>query len=101
MRRQGEELGISDWFSVSQRDADLFSALTGDWDFMHNDPEWATPRLGGTIAHGLYVLSLLPRLNREVNPLLPIIATETAAGLNYGYNRIRFISPLLIGEKAR
>jgi len=99
--RIGQEIGVSGWFTVTQRDADLFSALTDDWDYMHNDRDWASPRFGGTVAHGLYVLCLLPKLMKEVAPFLPIVATDKASVLNYGYDRIRFISPLRIGQRAR
>ena len=59
--RIGEDLGQSEWFTIGQREVDVFSALTDDWDYMHNDPEWAASRSwGGTIAHGLYVLSCSP-----------------------------------------
>jgi acyl dehydratase len=97
----GQEVGVTDWFTVTQRDADLFSALTDDWDYMHNDPDWAQSRFGGTIAHGLYVLSLVPRFLKEVAPSLPIVATADASVLNYGFDTVRFISPLRIGEQAR
>ena len=99
--RVGEEIGVTDWFAVTQKDADLFSAMTDDWDYMHNDPAWATPRFGGTIAHGLYVLSLLPHFMKEILPELPIVASSSASSLNYGYNKVRFISHLLIGQRAR
>lgn len=97
----GQELGVTDWFTVSQRDADLYSALIDDWDVMHNDPVWATPRFGGTIAHGLYVVSLFPKFIKEIDSPIPVIATPTASTLNYGFDRIRFVSPLRIGQRAR
>lgn len=97
----GSTLGVTDWFVVSQRDADLYSALIDDWDVMHNDPEWATPRFGGTIAHGLYVVSLLPKFMKAIDSPIPVIATPTASTLNYGFDRIRFVSPLRIDQRAR
>ena len=45
--RIGQVIGVSDWLVVTQRDADLFAALTDDWDYMHNDPAWAKPRSAG------------------------------------------------------
>ncbi|MDN5760344.1 MAG: hypothetical protein L0H59_17775 [Tomitella sp.] len=97
----GTEIGHTDWFVVTQRDADLFSALTDDWDYMHNDPAWAQPRLGGTIAHGLYLLSLLPSFLKQVAPDSPIVASDDISVLNYGFDRVRFTSQLHIGERAR
>ena len=99
----GEELGVTDWFSVSQRDADLYSALTDDWDYMHNDPRWAkTSPWGGTIAHGMYILSLIPSFLKETTDL-PIVSDseDEGFGLNYGFDKVRFISPLPIGQPAR
>ena len=97
--RIGEVIGVSDWLVVTQRDADLFAALTDDWDYMHNDPTWATPRFGGTIAHALYVMSLIPKVMKSLGEGIPIIASDTASVLNYGYNNVRVIRPLLIGER--
>ncbi len=97
--RIGEVLGVSDWLVVTQRDADLFSALTDDWDYMHNDPAWAEPRFGGTIAHALYVMALIPKVMKSLVEGIPIISSETASALNYGYNKVRVIRPLLIGER--
>ena len=97
--RIGEVIGVSDWLVVTQRDADLFAALTDDWDYMHNDPAWAEPRLGGTIAHALYVMALIPKVMKSLVDGIPIISSETASSLNYGYNNVRVIRPLLIGER--
>lgn len=97
--RIGEVIGVSDWLVVTQRDADLFSALTDDWDYMHNDPAWAQPRFGGTIAHALYVMALIPKVMKSLVDGIPIIASDTASALNYGYNNVRVIRPLLIGEQ--
>ena len=97
--RIGEVIGVSDWLVVTQRDADLFAALTDDWDYMHNDPAWAEPRFGGTIAHAVYVMALIPKVMKSLVDGIPIIASETASSLNYGYNNVRVIRPLLIGER--
>ena len=99
--RLGDELGVSDWLVVTQRDADIFSALTNDWDYMHNDPTWARPRYGGTIVHGLYVMTFIPAVQKEVESGAPIVTTDTATVMNYGYNKVRMIRPLLIGERFR
>jgi acyl dehydratase len=99
--RVGQELGVTSWFTVEQRDADLYSALIDDWDYMHNDPEWARPRFGGTIAHGLYTLSLIPTCLKQVSPSLPLISVAGVYGLNYGLDRVRFPAPWRIGQRAR
>ena len=60
--RVGTEVGVTDWFTIEQKMADVFGALTGNPDAMHNDPEWAKHSpWGGTIAHGLNVLCLIPQ----------------------------------------
>ncbi len=63
----GKELGVSDWYEVSQQEIDAFAEVTGDHQWIHVDPERAkdTP-FGGTIAHGYYVLSLAPRFSYEL-----------------------------------
>lgn len=100
----GQELGVVP-FVVTQKDADLFSAITDDWDYMHNDPKWAAANSEweGTIAHGLYVLSLVPSFCKQVTDRLPLVSDDTSAGfaLNYDFDRVRFVSPLLVGAPAR
>jgi len=102
-RKIGEELGVTPPFTVTQKDADLFSALTDDWDYMHNDPQWAKDsRWGGTIAHGMYVMTLIPSFLKQVSEL-PLISDSADEGLalNYGFDKVRFISPLPVGVPAR
>ena len=93
----GEELGVSEWQDVTQADIDAFAAATGDHQWIHVDPERAmqTP-FGGTIAHGLYTLSLGPKLTYEL-----FSVEGVAFGLNYGYDRVRFPAPLPVGSRVR
>jgi acyl dehydratase len=93
----GEELGVSEWREVTQADIDAFAEATGDHQWIHVDPERAaqTP-FGSTIAHGLYTLSLGPVLSEEAFSLEGI-----AFGLNYGYDRVRFPSPLPVDSRVR
>ena len=93
----GQELGVSSWVEVTQSVIDEFAEATGDHQFIHVDPERAaqTP-LGTTIAHGLLTLSLGPKLSYEVFSL-----EGFDFGLNYGYNRVRFPSPLPVDSKVR
>ncbi|QEC46643.1 MaoC family dehydratase [Baekduia soli] len=95
--RVGEELGVSDWFEVTQESVDAFAETTGDHQWIHVDPERAkdTP-FGGTIAHGLYTLSLGPRFSYALFEI-----RGAAFGLNYGYDRVRFPAPLPIGSRVR
>jgi acyl dehydratase len=95
--RIGQELGVSDWHEVTQADIDAFAEVTGDHQWIHVDPERArsTP-FGGTIAHGYYSVSLIPRFSYELLEM-----TGVAFGLNYGANRVRFPAPLPVGSKVR
>jgi len=93
----GEELGISAWHEVTQEEIDAFAAATGDYQWIHVDPERAkqTP-FGGTIAHGLYTLSLGPRFTYAMFTIAGI-----AFAVNYGYDRVRFPAPLPVGSRVR
>jgi acyl dehydratase len=95
--RVGEELGVSDWHAVTQESVDAFAGVTGDHQFIHVDPERAkqTP-FGGTIAHGLYTLSLYPALSAGLANF-----EGFAFGLNYGLDRVRFPAPLPVGSRVR
>jgi acyl dehydratase len=93
----GEELGTSDWLVVEQDRVDTFAQATGDHQWIHVDVDRAKRGpFGGTIAHGYLTLSLLPFLGSQVFGL------ETpGAKLNYGVNKVRFPSPLLVGSRVR
>jgi len=93
----GEELGVSSWHEVTQQDIDAFADVTGDHQWIHVDVERAkqTP-FGGTIAHGYYTLSLIPRFTYEL-----VSVEGVAFGLNYGVNKVRFPAPLPVGSKVR
>ena len=94
---EGEELGVSDWHSVRQKDIDAFAEATGDHQWIHVDPERAkdTP-FGGTIAHGYYTLPLAPMLTDEV-----VKMDGFAMAINYGLNKVRFPSPVPVDSKVR
>jgi len=94
----GEELGPSEWLTVTQEMIDKFADATGDHQWIHVDVERAKREMPGgkTIAHGYLTLSLLPRLA----PTLMKI-TGRRRGINYGSNKIRFISPVPAGSRIR
>jgi len=94
----GRELGPSEWLTVTQEMIDKFAEATGDHQWIHVDVERAQRELPGgkTIAHGYLTLSLLPRLA----PTLMTIA-KRRRGLNYGSNKIRFITPVPAGTRIR
>lgn len=93
----GQELGVSDWHTVTQEKIDQFAEVTGDDQWIHIDVERAkeTP-FGGTIAHGYYVLSLAPRFSYDM-----FTFEGFAFGLNYGLNRVRFPAPMPVGGNVR
>jgi acyl dehydratase len=93
----GQELGVSEWLEVTQEAIDAFADATGDHQWIHVDPERAkeTP-FGGTIAHGLYTLSLGPQFSYAMFEVQGV-----AFGLNYGYNKVRYPAPLPVGSKVR
>ena len=95
--RTGTELGVSAWHSVTQERVTAFADATDDHTRIHVDPEYARgTRLGGTIAHGLYTLSLGPKFLHEIYSLAGV-----SLGLNYGYDRIRLIAPVPTGSQLR
>lgn len=94
----GEHLGYSDWHEVTQAQVNLFADATGDHQWIHVDPERAVAEspFGGPIAHGYLTLSLAPALLPQI-----IHVTGITFGLNYGCNRVRFVSPVPVGAKVR
>jgi acyl dehydratase len=91
-------LGVSDWIVIEQGIIDEFADITRDWQFIHIDPVRAkeTP-FGGTIAHGLLTLSLISAMSFTA---VPAIAGARMV-INYGFDSIRFISPVLSGSRVR
>lgn len=95
----GQEIGVSPWRVVSQTMIDKFADATDDHQFIHVDPVRAvaeTP-FGGTIAHGFLSLSLLSALAFETIP--PI--EGSGIGVNYGFDRVRFVTPVKAGARIR
>ncbi|MEN3147797.1 MaoC family dehydratase [Neorhizobium sp. IRAMC:178] len=95
----GTEVGVSDWITVDQPMIDLFADATHDHQFIHVNPERAAAEspFGGTIAHGFLTLSLLSAMNFDCVPKI----REQTMGINYGFDRIRFMSPVKSGSRIR
>ncbi|EAQ03791.1 nodN-like protein [Pseudooceanicola batsensis HTCC2597] len=93
----GQEIGVSDWFEITQDRIDTFADCTEDWQYIHVDPEKAkeTP-FGTTIAHGFLTLSMLSAMVYQ----MPAMEGVTM-GVNYGFNKLRFVSPVPVGSKIR
>lgn len=94
----GETLGFSNWVTLTQKAITDFAAISDDHHWIHVDVERAAREMpdGRTIAHGLYMLSLIPGLQRQV-----YIIRNRGKGLNYGYDRVRFVSPAQVGRNIR
>ena len=94
----GEELGKSDWLTVTQDRIDQFAEATGDHQWIHVDVERANAEspYGKPIAHGYLTLSLLPMLGWQIYTV-----QGTKAGINYGSNKVRFLSPVLVDSDVR
>jgi acyl dehydratase len=94
----GQEIGISSWHVVDQKRIDAYADVVEDHQFIHVDPERAkaTP-FGTTIAHGFLTMSLLSVMSYEVMPAIE----GTAMGVNYGFDRMRFMSPVKSGKRVR
>jgi len=94
----GREVGVSDWLVVAQDRIDAFADATGDRQWIHVDAERArtgTP-FGATIAHGFLTLSLISALVRDA-----VTVDGVRMALNYGLNRVRFVSPVPSGSRIR
>src|SRR6476659_6370192 len=86
---EGSQLGPTDWLEVTQERVNLFADATDDHQWIHVDPERAANGpFGGTIAHGLLKLSLLPHFTHQLYTV-----DNIAMAINYGYNQVRFIAP--------
>ena len=95
----GKEIGVSSWHLVDQPRIDTYADVIEDHQFIHVDPERAkkeTP-FGTTVAHGFLTMSLLSIMSYEV---MPVIA-GTTMGVNYGFDKLRFISPVRSGKRVR
>ena len=95
----GTELGVSDWVTVTQPMVDDHANTTGDQHWIHNDPDRAAREapFGGTIVQGSLLLSHLTQFQEAVAP----ITEDIAFALNYGFDRVRFLSPVPVGSRIR
>lgn len=95
----GQELGVSSWHTIDQKQIDTFAEATNDHQFIHVDPERAkleTP-FGGTIAHGFLSLSVLSGMAYEAMPSLE----GSVMSINYGFDKVRFLTPVRAGKRVR
>ena len=97
--RVGEDVGLTRWFTIDQDRVNAFADCTEDWYFIHTDPARAAAETpwGGTIAHGFLTASLLSAMAYDVLPRIE----GCVRGVNYGFDRLRFVSPVPVGSRVR
>ena len=94
----GQHMGYSDWREITQEHINMFAEATGDYQWIHVDPEKAAAGpFGTTIAHGYMTLALIPVLAGGLTPLVAGIKME----INYGTNKVRFPAPVPVGSRLR
>lgn len=95
----GKEIGVSSWHMIDQPRIDTYADVTGDHQFIHVDPERAKTEtaFGTTIAHGFLTMSMMSVMSYEVMPAI----AGTTMGVNYGFDKLRFISPVRAGKRVR
>ena len=94
----GQELGVSEWKEINQKRIDDFADVTEDHQWIHVDVDRAKVKSphGATIAHGFLTLSLIPILSKD-----NYIVENAKMGINYGPNKVRFLSPVTVGSRIR
>ena len=94
----GKEIGVSAWHLIDQRRIDTYADVIEDHQFIHVDPDRAKETaFGTTIAHGFLTMSLLSIMSYQVMPVIE----GTTMGVNYGFDKLRFISPVRSGKRVR
>jgi len=95
----GQEIGVSSWHLVDQGRIDVYADVIEDHQFIHVDPERAKREtsFGATVAHGFLTMSLLSIMSYEVMPVIE----GTTMGVNYGFDKLRFVSPVRSGSRVR
>lgn len=93
----GQEVAVTDWNTITQEQVNLFAQATGDHQWIHVDVERArSGPFGAPIAHGFLTLSLLPMFFAQA-----FVVEQTAMGVNYGLNKVRFTTPVPVGSRLR
>ena len=95
----GREVGVSSWHLVDQARINVYADVIEDHQFIHVDPVRARAEtaFGTTIAHGFLTMSLMSIMSYEVMPVI----SGTTMGVNYGFDKLRFISPVRAGSRVR
>jgi acyl dehydratase len=95
--RVGQVIAVSDWVTIEQSRIDQFAVATGDYQWIHVDPERAKAGpFETTVAHGLLTVGLLPWMAQRA-----MVIRNTKLSINYGFNRVRFPAPAPAGSRLR
>ncbi len=95
----GKDIGTSDWVTIDQERINKFADATMDNQFIHVDPQQAEPIFGSTIAHGFLSLSLVAGIPFQQE--IGLVLEGTKMGLNYGLDKVRFLSPVPVNSEVR
>ena len=95
----GTEVGTSEWITIDQERINKFADATMDHQFIHVDPAQAEPIFGSTIAHGFLSLSLVAGISFDQE--IGMVMDGTKMGLNYGLDKVRFLSPVPVNSEVR
>ncbi|MEA3222553.1 MAG: MaoC family dehydratase [Thermodesulfobacteriota bacterium] len=96
----GQEVGVSDWFTIDQERINKFAECTEDYQWIHVDTEKAAKGpFGKTITHGFLTLSLISYLSECIK--LPLEGINIKLVINYGLNKVRFLNPVPVDSKIR
>lgn len=95
--RTGHEIGLSNWFRITQGRINAFAAATEDWSYIHIDDARARPVFGGTVAHGFLTLSMIGAMAIDALPKL----ADRRMAVNYGFDKVRLITPVPSGSFIR
>ena len=94
---QGSQLGPTEWMEITQERVNVFADATDDHQWIHVDADKAAAGpFGGTIAHGLLTLALVPHFSHQLYSVKNI-----SLAVNYGYDKVRFINPVKVGARIR
>src|SRR5262244_2645067 len=95
---KGQQLGVSEWFDITQQRVNTFADATDDHQWIHVDVERASRQspFGGPVGHGFLTLSLFVPMWSQV-----LVVTDAAMVVNYGLNKVRFPAPVPVGSKIR
>ncbi len=99
LKMVGHEVGVSSWHLLDQKRIDVYADVIEDHQFIHVNPERAKREtaFGNTVAHGFLTMSLLSIMSYEVMPVIE----GTTMGVNYGFDKLRFLSPVRAGSRVR